>query len=127
MASGRAFLLPARVQRLAAEQLGIMVAGRAPGEYVDDLRVFLRYALNVLVVHMRPRIMLRMPDYRRAKKRIFELGQRMIDSYDPSYRRRRAPTSASHGSASLTDNRMSQMRSRRPQAGSDEYGNRPAA
>ena len=33
---------------------------------------------------MRPRIMLRMPDYRRAKKRIFELGQRMIDSYDPS-------------------------------------------
>jgi len=38
---------------------------------------------DVLVVHMRPRIMLRMPDYRRAKKRIFELGQRMIDSYDP--------------------------------------------
>ena len=72
------------MQRLAAEQLGIMVAGRAPGEYVDDLRVFIRYALNVLVVHMRPRIMLRMPDYRRAKKRIFELGQRMIDSYDPS-------------------------------------------
>ena len=72
------------MQRLAAEQLGIMVAGRAPGEYVDDLRVFIRYALNVLVVHMRPRIMLRMPDYRRAKKRIFELDQRMIDSYDPS-------------------------------------------
>jgi cytochrome P450 len=71
------------MQRLAAEQLGIMVAGRAPGESVDDLRVFIRYALNVLVVHMRPRIMLRMPDYRRAKKRIFELGQRMIDSYDP--------------------------------------------
>ena len=82
--SGQRLRVVPAMQRLAAEQLGIMVAGRAPGEYFDDLRVFIRYALNVLVVHMRPRIMLRMPDYRRAKKRIFELGQRMIDSYDPS-------------------------------------------
>ena len=35
-----------------------------------------------------------------------------------------SPSSASHDQASLTDSRMSRMKSRRPPAGSDERGNR---
>lgn len=72
------------MQRLAADQLGIMATGRAPGDYVDDLRTFIRTILNVLVVRQRPRLFLYLPSFRRAQRRVFELGQQMIDAYDPS-------------------------------------------
>lgn len=72
------------MQRMAAEQLGIMVAGQAPGDYVDDLRNFIRIVLNVLVTRQRPRFFLRLPTYRRAKARVFELGRRLMRDFDPA-------------------------------------------
>lgn len=72
------------MQRMATEQLGIMIIGRPPGDYVDDLRYFIRTVLNVLVTRQRPRFLLRSRAYQHAKSRVYELGQQMIDAYDPA-------------------------------------------
>lgn len=72
------------MQRMAAEQLGIIAAGQPPGDYVEDLRLFIRTLLQVLVTRQAPRLWLYRPAYRRARRRVFELGQRMIDQYDPT-------------------------------------------
>ncbi len=72
------------MQRMAAEQLGVMAAGQPPGDYVEDLRIFIRTLLQVLVTRQAPRLLFYRPAYRRARRRVFELGQRMIDQYDPT-------------------------------------------
>jgi cytochrome P450 len=66
------------MQYLVTEQLGEMLTGSAPREYVPDIRLFTLYMLNVLVTRQRPRVLLRNPQYRRAKARVFELGERMV-------------------------------------------------
>ncbi|GAA2608967.1 cytochrome P450 [Dactylosporangium fulvum] len=65
------------MQYMATEQLGTLLTGSAPGEYVDDIRMMTLYVLNVLVTRQRPKVLLRNPRYRRAKARLFELGDRM--------------------------------------------------
>jgi cytochrome P450 len=70
------------MQRMATEQLGLMVAGQAPGQYVDDMRVFIRDLLNAKVTRTRPGILLYRPAYRKARRRVFEMGHKIIDSYD---------------------------------------------
>lgn len=72
------------MQRMVTEQLGIMIVGQPPGDYVNDLRYFIRTVLNVLVTRQRPKILLRLPAYQHAKRRVYELGQQMIDAYDPA-------------------------------------------
>jgi cytochrome P450 len=72
------------MQRLVTDQLGTLLTGRAPLEYVEDIRITTQYILNVLVTRQRPRIMLLDPRYRRAKRRVFELGERMIAEHRPS-------------------------------------------
>jgi len=72
------------MQRMAAEMIGILVMEVAPGEYLRDLRRFIRDVLNILVTKQRPGFLLHAPGYQNAKKRVFELGQKLIDSYDPS-------------------------------------------
>ncbi len=82
--TGRDVEVVRAMQRMAAEQLGIMATGKAPGEYVNDLRLFIQTVLSVNITRHWPRIMLYSPAYRRAKRRVFELGQKMIDGYDPN-------------------------------------------
>jgi cytochrome P450 len=80
---GRQVRVVEAMQRLATEQLGLMVAGRAPGDMVDDMRVFIRDLLNAKVTRTRPGLLLYRPAYRKAKRRVFEMGQNIIDAYDP--------------------------------------------
>ncbi|MFI5910576.1 cytochrome P450 [Dactylosporangium sp. NPDC051541] len=65
------------MQYLVTEQLGELLTGNAPREYVPDIRLLTLYVLNVLVTKQRPRILLKHPKYKRAKARVFELGDRM--------------------------------------------------
>nr|BFE56710.1 cytochrome P450 [Dactylosporangium thailandense] len=65
------------MQYLVTEQLGELLTGAAPREYVPDIRLLTLYVLNVLVTRQRPRILLRNPRYRKAKARVFELGEQM--------------------------------------------------
>jgi cytochrome P450 len=69
------------MQYIVTEQLGAMLTGTSPREYVTDIRTTILYILNVLVTRQRPRFYLRDPRYRRAKARVSELGRRMIAEY----------------------------------------------
>ncbi|MBS0366884.1 MAG: cytochrome P450 [Proteobacteria bacterium] len=69
------------MQYIVTEQLGDILTGTSPREYVKDIRTTILYILNILVTRQRPRFLLKDPRYRHAKKRVSELGRRMIDEY----------------------------------------------
>lgn len=66
------------MQYMVVDQLGTILTGSAPLEYVKDIRTTILYILNVLVTRQRPKILLKRPQYKKAKARVFELGERMI-------------------------------------------------
>ncbi|MBU2666631.1 cytochrome P450 [Actinoplanes bogorensis] len=67
------------MQELVTDQLGELLTGASRPEYVADIRRATMYILNVLVTRQRPRIVLRDPRYRRAKARVAELADKMIE------------------------------------------------
>jgi len=69
------------MQYMVTDQLGSILTGAAPLEYVQDIRTTILYILNVLVTRQRPKFLLKHPRYKKAKARVFELGQKMIDNY----------------------------------------------
>jgi cytochrome P450 len=69
------------VQYLVTNQLGTVLTGQAPVEYITDIRTTILYILNALVTKQRPAVLLKRPKYRRAKARVAELGQRMIRDF----------------------------------------------
>lgn len=74
------------MQYLVTDQLGIMVTGNSPLEYVDDIRITIIYILNCLVTRQRPRFLMWNPAYRKAKKRVFELGDKIRADYEAGHR-----------------------------------------
>ena len=66
------------MQYMVVDQLGTILTGNAPLEYVKDIRTTILYILNVLVTRQRPKFLLQRPQYKKAKARVFELGEKMI-------------------------------------------------
>ena len=64
-------------QFMVTDQLGIMITGNAPLEYVADIRITILYILNCLVTRQRPKFLLNNPRYKKAKQRVFELGDQI--------------------------------------------------
>ena len=83
-------LVPAveAMQYMVTDQLGTILTGSAPLEYVKDIRTTILYILNVLVTRQRPKFLLKNPKYKKAKARVFELGQKMITDWYASKDRR---------------------------------------
>jgi cytochrome P450 len=69
------------MQYMVVDQLGTILTGSAPLEYVKDIRTTILYILNVLVTRQRPRFLLKNPTYKRSKARVFELGEKMIADF----------------------------------------------
>jgi len=67
------------MQYMVTDQLGTILTGAAPLEYVKDIRYTILHILNVLVTRQRPKILLKNPKYKKAKNRMFELGRKMIE------------------------------------------------
>lgn len=78
-------------QYMIVEQLGEILTGKAPLEYVPDIRTAILYILNILVTRQRPKILLKDPRYRRAKSRVVELGHNMIRDFEDKERAGAAP------------------------------------
>jgi cytochrome P450 len=76
------------MQYMVTDQLGTILTGSAPLEYVKDIRTTILYILNVLVTRQRPKFLLKNPTYKRAKARMFELGQKMINDYNATKEQR---------------------------------------
>jgi cytochrome P450 len=66
-------------QNLICNQLGLMLAGRVAGDYMQDIVTTVRTRLNVLVVQNRPKLLLSMPAYRKASARVLEFSRQIID------------------------------------------------
>lgn len=65
-------------QYMVVDQLGTILTGAAPLEYVKDIRTTILYILNVLVTRQRPKFLLKRPEYKKSKARVIELGEKMI-------------------------------------------------
>jgi cytochrome P450 len=72
------------MRHIVTEQLGIVVAGRRPGAYFDDVRRFLNFNMNVNVLKMWPRLMLSLPQYKEAKAQSLELARQVLDVHRSS-------------------------------------------
>ncbi|MGH8444878.1 MAG: cytochrome P450 [Solimonas sp.] len=68
------------MQYMVVDQLGTILTGAAPLEYVKDIRITILHILNVLVTRQRPKILLKRPKYKKAKARVYELGYKMIEA-----------------------------------------------
>jgi cytochrome P450 len=79
--AGTAVPVVTAIQYMVTSQLGILLTGHAPREYVTDIRTVILYILNALVTEQRPAIVLKRPKYRRAKARVHELGRQMISDH----------------------------------------------
>ena len=70
---------------MVVDQLGTILTGAAPLEYVKDIRTTIIYILNVLVTRQRPRILLKRPEYKKARAKVMELGHQMIKDAKARY------------------------------------------
>lgn len=68
-------------QYMIVDQLGIMITGQAPTEYVKDIRITILYILNCLVTRQRPKFLLHRKEYKQAKQRVLELGDQIKTDY----------------------------------------------
>src|SRR3546814_10033640 len=57
------------MQFMVVDQLGTILTGAAPLEYVKDIRTTILHILNVLVTRQRPKILLKRPVYKRSEER----------------------------------------------------------
>lgn len=76
---GDSFSLFPLMQEVVVEQLGILIAGRPAHGLLDDLRILLTTNLRVNVLKTHPRVMLRLPRYRRAYARVMDFGAEVLD------------------------------------------------
>jgi cytochrome P450 len=67
------------LQFMVTDQLGTLLTGAASLDYVADVRTTILNILNVYVTRQRPRAVLRLPRYRRAKARFLELADQVIE------------------------------------------------
>lgn len=70
------------IQHMVAEQIGQLVLGRGPGEYLGDFVIFMRALLNVVTGQQSKRT-LKSAKYLRAKSRVMELARQLLDRPNP--------------------------------------------
>jgi len=88
------------MQYMVVEQLGMLLTGEAPLDYVKDIRRVILNILNVLVTRQRPGVMLLNPKYKKSLARVNALGEKMIEDY---YKERHGKTD---GEKTLIDDIM---------------------
>ena len=68
-------------QYMIVQMIGEMMTGEAPLEYVKDIRTNILFLLNVLVTRVRPKVFLKSPKFKKASKRMDELGEKMVAQF----------------------------------------------
>ncbi|MYC36268.1 MAG: cytochrome P450 [Chloroflexi bacterium] len=74
------------VQRMVVTQLGTLMSGASPREFVDDILTFIHALEMVYMARMYPRFMAHTPKVRRARRRVEELFERVLAAHEPSLR-----------------------------------------
>ena len=79
------------MQEVIAEQIGLCCTGVSPRAYVDDLVHFLGTTVSVHMTRRWPVFMERLPKYRRAKRRLRELYEQILEAHQPERRAGKQP------------------------------------
>lgn len=86
---GRAIGGQHAMQRIIAEQIGLLATGTSPGPYLDDLIYYLDTLLSTRVVRLRPKLLTGLPRFRRAARRVRELHAELLAAHGSE---RRSPS-----------------------------------
>lgn len=68
-------------KRLITQQLGTILARRAPDNYLADIQRFFTTLAQVTVAHRWPNFLLNLPPYKKAQARVLELTQQVIQEH----------------------------------------------
>ena len=79
------------VQRMVVNQLGSLMSGASPQEYIDDILDFIHALEMVYMARLYPRFMAHTPKVRRARRRIEALFERVLAAHEPSLRAGETP------------------------------------
>ena len=65
-------------QYMIVQVIGELMSGEAPLEYVKDIRINILFLLNTLVARVQPKFFLKSPKFKKASKRVDELGEKTV-------------------------------------------------
>ena len=68
-------------QRLVTEQLGTALTRHSSREHFEAIRIYLGTLLNVLAIKRQPRLMLALPRYRNARKKVTEFAKQVLEEH----------------------------------------------
>ena len=88
---GRPVGVQRAMQEIIAEQIGLCCTGVSPGDYIEDLIRFLGAMVTVHVTKRWPTHVERLPKFRRARRRVGELYEQILEAHRPERRAGRTP------------------------------------
>ena len=83
---GRPVGVQRAMQKIIAEQIGLCCTGVSPGAYIDDLIDFLGMIVTIHITKRWPPLVERLPKYRRARRRLRELYEQILEAHRPERR-----------------------------------------
>ena len=103
---GQSLLVADFMTALIAQQIGLMVMHRPPGDYVTDIVRFVRVSVSETVAQM-PRRLLDSEAYRRSKARALEFADKVIEEHrTPAAKAQREPDLIDDLLASLAEKKI---------------------
>ena len=88
---GRPIEIQRAMQQIITEQIGMFCSGLSSEEYFDDLVYFLAMMIQMNITKRLPKVMERLPKYRRSRRRMEELYERIMESHRPEKREGQPP------------------------------------
>ena len=83
---GRPVEIQRAMQQIITEQIGMFYTGLSSEEYFDDLVYFLKMTIQLNITKRLPRVMERLPKYRRARRRMQGFYERIMEAHRPGMR-----------------------------------------
>ncbi len=70
-----------QMRRIVVDQIGLITTGFVAEEYFEDILVVINTLLNVEVLKIWPRVMLRRPRYRQARRCVLAFGRQILQAH----------------------------------------------
>ena len=83
---GRPIEIQRAMQQIITEQIGMFCSGLSSEGYFDDLVYYLAMMIQMNITKRLPKVMERLPKYRRSRRRMEEFYERIMESHRPERR-----------------------------------------
>ncbi len=93
---GRPIGIQDAMKRIIAEQIGLVSTGASSRDHFDDLCVYLDTLIAVHMMEYLPKLVKRLPRFRRAERRLKELADTIIAAHAPERREGEEPDLIDH-------------------------------